>query len=177
MTNNPPILGGMTSSKYSPKVVITGIQPPLIGGGGGITGGSGMVGGQVRAISRHIMRSAMNSISYWSNKEGKPIVNTLTPFRLAMNAGDPLHSLNSGPSPKFPKINQLSGTFRLFPVTGIDGVHLGNAGYTGNPKHVYDSSTYTKYKSLSAKRKNYNAYAFGGKGLNGRGVIGMTLKY
>ena len=171
-------LGGKAYGLYTPKYWFNGLQPALIGGGGGVTGGSGMVGGQLRATSRSVIRNAMNSLSYWKgispiSKNVKPgDGSSTTPFRVVMNAGDPLGGHQSGPNPYFPRVSQLAGGFRTLPNARQDGVHTGDSGYSGNPNYVYDSSVYTKYKSLSAKRLNYNAYSFGGAGQDGMGNIG-----
>lgn len=177
-------LGGLAFGPYKPKFLIKGLQPALLGGGGGVAGGSGMVGGQPRATSRYTIRNAMNSLSYWKGIGSIPSPlprgygSATTPFRVVMNAGDPLGSRQSGPNPYFPLTSQLSGGFRTLPNAKRDGVHSGEAGYSGNPNFVYDSSVYTTYKSLSAKRNNYNAYSFGGAGQDGMGNIGrINRKY
>jgi hypothetical protein len=38
----------------------------------------------------------------------------------------------------------------------------GNSYYTGNPKYVYDSSVYTRYKQLKSVNKTYDDKSFGG---------------
>ena len=184
MTSWNVSLGGRAFGPYQPKFFFNGLQPALIGGGGGIAGGSGMVGGQMRATSRFVIRNALNSLTYWKGisfipKNLTPAQGSATtPFRVVMNAGDPLGAVQSGPSSRFPLTSQLGGGFRTLPNAKRDGVHSGTAGYTGNPSFVYDSSVYTTYKSLSAKRRNYNAYSFGGAGQDGMGNIGrINRKY
>tara|TARA_E500000178_G_C16807322_1_gene655328 strand:+ start:29 stop:481 length:453 start_codon:yes stop_codon:yes gene_type:complete len=80
-----------------------------------------------------------------------------TPFRLALNAGDPFsRQYEAGGS------NQIQGRIgtQLWYTNG-GGVNRGN-GATGNQHYVYDSSIYTKYKRLANKNLNYNDYTFGG---------------
>ena len=60
-----------------------------------------------------------------------------TPFRLAMNAGDPMSRQNIG------------------------GAGNGD-GASGNQHFVYDSSDYIRFKKLQGKTRNYNDKTFGG---------------
>jgi hypothetical protein len=80
-----------------------------------------------------------------------------TPFRLALNAGDPLSRQYEGGGS-----NQIQGRIgtQLWYTNG-GGVNSGN-GASGNQHYVYDSSIYTKYKRLANKNVNYNDYTFGG---------------
>lgn len=94
----------------------------------------------------------------------------LTPFRRAMNAGDPYVKVNMMPSDTVqPKpSNQVQGSRRAAnqaaASTAGNGLKTtaGGSAYTGNPKRVYDSSDYTKFKKLQAKNRNYNDPTFGG---------------
>ena len=81
-----------------------------------------------------------------------------TPFRVAMNAGD-LKSRQTAPGGS----NQIKGRVgrQLLNVVNAGGVHKGD-GASGNQHFVYDSSIYTRYKTLVAKNKNYNDISFGG---------------
>ena len=63
--------------------------------------------------------------------------------------------------------NQITGINRITALGGYksagDGVYKsGTAAYCGNPKKVYDSSDYIKYRKLKAENRNYNDKAFGG---------------
>ena len=80
-----------------------------------------------------------------------------TPFRLALNAGDPMSRQYEGGG-----VNQVQGRVgtQLWYTNG-GGVTKGN-GASGNQHYVYDSSVYTKYKRLANKNVNYNDYTFGG---------------
>ena len=94
----------------------------------------------------------------------------LTPFRRAMNAGDPYGKVDSVPSSTItPKpSNQVQGSRRASnqaaASTAGNGRQTvqGGSAYTGNPKQVYDSSDYIRYKKLLAKNNNYNDPTFGG---------------
>ena len=137
---------------------IPGGQPRwgLIGGGAGVDGGSGMEGGSSRATDRDILRRGMNN--------AYPAKSVITPFRASYNAGDTAGTVNSNPSPLTPGSNQVTSAriaTQLHSFFG--GVHNdGAALYSGNPRYVYDSSDYIRYKKLIAENKTYNDYSFGG---------------
>ena len=97
----------------------------------------------------------------------------LTPFRRAMNAGDPYGTVNRPPSSSLRQkpANQVNA-----PRAGIHGWQTlagsgtqtvaGGSAYTGNPKYVYDSSDYIRYKHLKMKNNTYNDSTFGGDQYN-----------
>ena len=87
-----------------------------------------------------------------------------TPFRVATNAGDVLGTVNKGPLASLLPANQLYGLNGKRQQLRRDGIRPGPAAYSGNPKYVYDSSNYTKFKALVAKQKTYNDLSFGGSG-------------
>ena len=97
-------------------------------------------------------------------------IGALTPFRRAMNAGDPYVKVNMVPSNTLSKkpSNQVQGSQRAAnqgaASTAGNGLRTtaGGSAYTGNPKIVYDSSDYIRYKKLLAKNNNYNDPTFGG---------------
>ena len=72
-----------------------------------------------------------------------------TPFRIVMNAGDPM-SRQTAPS----SINQLSTKGMRW--MSRDGVRKGD-GASGNQHYVYDHSVYIKYKGLVNKNKKFVA--------------------
>lgn len=151
----------------------------LLGGGGGPNGGTGMVGSAARGESRIILRQAFgNSRRDWASNGIGNGVSPLTykksicgQFRAAYSAGDLKISLVGGGQAADRKYgiisNQLygrvgSGPLSGFPVTG-DGVNTtGQATYVGNPRYVYDSSDFIKYKRLRAQNSTYNDKSFGG---------------
>ena len=88
-----------------------------------------------------------------------------TPFRLSMLAGDPFGSINEAVLPTLYAPNQVARSgisFGVLPRSNGGGLSSGNATYTGNPKWVYDSSDYMRYKKLKAMSQNYNDSSFGG---------------
>ena len=160
-TSNTSNLGGGTP----------GGQPTLLGGGSNSTSNSGMVGGGERSLSRVYLRRAfgnswlLNGNSNFRspnffvyNKQSKT-----TPFRAVMSAGDVNGTVNQSGSSSLPKINQLQAP-RVQGTQNISGGprNDGASYYTGNPKYVYDSSVYTKYKQLKSVNKTYDDSSFGG---------------
>ena len=90
-----------------------------------------------------------------------------TPFRLAMNAGDPMSRQREGGGS-----NQVSGVGRMVSLaTSYNGAGGGD-GASGNQHYVYDSSVYTKYKRIAGKNKVYNDKSFGG---SNNGAYTFTL--
>jgi hypothetical protein len=156
-------MSGFIGDKF-PSVLgggIPGRSPALLSGGGGNSGRystSGMEGGAGRAISREFLRRAFGNRPALIENKG------LTPFRRLFSAGDPANTVNSAPSPLLGRpINAVSGNAmvsRLHARSG--GVQAGQALFSGNPKYVYDSSTYVRFKHLVAKNKTYNDLSFGG---------------
>ena len=96
----------------------------------------------------------------------------ITPFRATFNAGDPLGSGNKAPW----KYLQPNGTNQISISknrSSRDGTHtidispsvlnFGDASaYSGNPKFIYDSSDFVKFRKLKAINQNYNDSTFGG---------------
>ena len=96
--------------------------------------------------------------------KGATLVNQ-TPFRLSMLAGDPFGSINQAVLPTLYAPNQVARSgisYGVLPRSNGGGLSTGNATYTGNPKWVYDSSDYMRYKKLRAMSQNYNDSSFGG---------------
>ena len=88
-----------------------------------------------------------------------------TPFRVAFIAGDPFGTLNEAPRADLPAPNQVARSgisYGVLPRSNGGGVHHGAAGYSGNPKYVYDSSDYSRFRKLKAMSQNYNDSSFGG---------------
>lgn len=141
----------------------------LIGGGANSNSGSGMTGSGERSMNRKIMRNAFGNLVMPGINYSPIVYNKGTsPFRLAFNAGDPMGTINMSASTRYGIIsNQVTGINRITALGGYksvgDGVHNdGSAAYCGNPKRVYDSSDYIKYRKLKAENRNYNDIAFGG---------------
>jgi len=88
----------------------------------------------------------------------------ITPFRQAFNAGDSAGTINNSVLGYLNAPNQVGGTGAGQLIYGrAGGIHKGGlAAYTGNPKYVYDSSDYIRFKKLQAKNRTYNDKSFGG---------------
>jgi hypothetical protein len=149
---------------------IPGSQPKhgLIGGGANANAGSGMTGGGERSLERTLLRNAygnkwltasIRSPGYFVNSQTSKV----TPFRAIMSAGDVNGSVNSAISSVMPAINQVSYA-RIQGTQNRTGAPLNNGKsyYAGNPKYVYDSSIYTRFKKLKNENKNYDDKSFGG---------------
>jgi hypothetical protein len=175
---NPSILGGgmpgsvpLGNNGKSPHVRLGS----LLGGGAGPNGSSGMVGGSARGETRVILRQAFgNSRRDWGYNglgNGTSPLNTPNPlcghFRAAYSAGDVRTSLIGGgqaANPQFGHIsNQVGGFGRIWNSVTHDGINTqGQATYVGNPRYVYDSSDFIRYKKIKAQGKVYNDKSFGG---------------
>jgi len=157
---NPSKLGGG----------VPGFQPVLLGGGANQNGGSGMIGGGERSLSRHLIRKAGGQYRYLYNLGvvSNNFKSGLTPFRQGLHAGDyAMASPNySGTlqSPLLPKINQINGIGPTMLNANGDGVQTipNGAAFSGNPHYVYDSSDYTRFKQKVSIVKTYNDKSFGG---------------
>jgi hypothetical protein len=151
---------------------IPGGQPRggLIGGGAGVDGGSGMEGGSSRATDRNILRRALNN--------NYPTTAIITPFRASLNAGDTAGTVNSMPSAQLPGSNQVTSSRIATQLhSAFGGVNnTGAALYSGNPRYVYDSSDYIRYKKLIAENKTYNDSSFGGDNSNGSAVARRHIR-
>ena len=148
----------------------------LLGGGGGPTGGSGMVGSSARGRTRHVLREAFGNSKLLQNmlsptcavsnecaalKPSQTRLSIITPFRAAMSAGDIAGTVNSAPRADLPGSNQINAKTPMRFYWG--GAHNdGQALYSGNPRYVYDSSNYIRFKRLQAQNRNYNDRSFGG---------------
>jgi len=160
---------------------IPGGQPPggLLGGGGGTDGGSGMQGGQPRGMDRIRLRRAFGNgnVSGINNSRTTITNRRITPFRMAFNAGDLNGTINSTPMASLPGANQVAGRTNSRLNTWSGGVHNnGASAYSGNPKWVYDSSDYIRFRKLQAKNRNYNDSSFGGAN-NGSFVAWNRVKH
>ena len=166
---------------------VPGSQPPggLLGGGAGSTGGSGMVGSATRGKGRRVLREAFGNSAYQmtNNRQVYPLRRLLvtsgvqshynkvktTPFRVTMNAGDINGTVNMPASNEnLPAPSNQVTTIRRASLAGWKmsageaQTTGGGSAFVGNPKFVYDSSDYARYKKLKAINRNYNDRSFGG---------------
>ena len=157
-----------------------GGQPPggLLGGGAGSTGGTGMDGASARGRDRTVLRKAFGNNHFAHFKRPSPVCGIspgcsslagngngvpITPFRAASNAGDTAGTINEAPDSRLPGVNQVNGIGPSQIHASSGGIHNnGSALYSGNPRYVYDSSDYVRFKKLQAKNRNYNDSSFGG---------------
>ena len=109
----------------------------------------------------------------------------LTPFRAATSAGDPIQSDSGRPAAPTTCLyspNQVNGTNRSLGfqrarnMTGGVSRVSGGAQWTGNPKYVYDSSDYVRFKRLQANNRNYNDLSFGGDQHNASYVPKLAVR-
>jgi hypothetical protein len=112
------------------------------------------------AKDRYTLRNSWNTHKY-IDTSGKT-ANAITPFRAVNNAGDPKGRTNyacggsSQLTPSRPGIMALAGGSHW----NCDG--SGVPGACCNPKYVYDSSDYVRYKRQLALNHAYNDLSFGG---------------
>lgn len=145
---------------------LPGGQPPggLLGGGGGTYGGTGMEGGSARGRDRDVLRRGFGRFKPRESLEDRKNPRIITPFRQAYNAGDVAGTVDQRTLE--PASNQVNG---IAPVNSLrkyersrGAASGGKSLFTGNPRYVYDSSDYIRYKKLVSKNKNYNDLSFGG---------------
>jgi hypothetical protein len=125
-----------------------------------------MEGGSERALYRKHLAKAFGNMHNSGLKSSPSLYknNILGPFRTAYNGGDVVtNNLEATDSKYGREANHVNGN-NLTRVQGRgDGVsRSGNAMYAGNPRHVYDSSDYTRFKKLQAVNRTYNDKSFGG---------------
>jgi hypothetical protein len=143
---------------------IRGVQPKLVGGGANSNSGSGMIGSGMRGIDRLVLREGFGNSGWLKQIVGASNVTpNITPFRLAMNAGDINGSVNSAPIPQLPSVNQINGQSQSkLRANGGGAKNDGEAAFSGNPRYVYDGSDYVRFKKLKAVNRTYNDSSFGG---------------
>ena len=136
-----------------------------------------LTGTAERATTRFILRNAFgNSCSmgkYGLNKSA------ITPFRMAMNAGDPNGTKNSMPSPNMPVSNEVGGvqgTLTRANMTFGGARSNGQSYFSGNQTYVYDGSDYVKFKKQQAVNRNYNDIKNGGDQHNASFVNLMAVR-
>lgn len=104
-----------------------------------------------RSFGNSNLSSSVRSPLYFVNQRQSKT----TPFRAIMAAGDVNGTVNSGPA--LSSNNQVGSSLIQNIGSSRGGVRPGNSYYSGNPKFVYDSSDYIKYKKLRNQLMNYDA--------------------
>ena len=162
------------STKVSPTDPCT--QRSWTALGAGIKGvqTSQNIGTNERALVRNTLRNAYNNVCNFKSL-GLPNNGKTTPFRITTNSGDPNSTVNQNPSSNLPSHNMVNGiqgnlTINRAQVNGT--TNNGGAYYTGNPRYVYDSSNYIRYRKDIAIQKNYNDSTDGG---NYQSTVANTL--
>ena len=158
-------MSGFIGDKF-PSVLGGGIpgaqaKGGLIGAGAGSRfSGTGMEGGGERELERLTLRRVLGFTLF----PGSP--NSITPFRRYFNAGDTAGTVNSATSALLGRPpNQVGASSMVSRLhANYGGVNNnGGAFFTGNPKYVYDSSNYIRFKKLQAVNRNYNDSSNGGE--------------
>ena len=139
---------------------IPGIAPQLVGGGANTNSGSGMDGGNARSLNRFTLRKG------WNGTAGNLNNAVLGPFRRVNNAGDLQGRLNvssGGPNQVTSVRRQSLASWPLLAGSVSRDLDAGKHRVAScNPKFVYDSSDYVRFKKLQSVNRNYNDYSFGG---------------
>lgn len=157
--NNPKIMSNLGGG-------FKGIAPRPVSSGT-------MQGSSEYETVRFNLRKAWNGKAATNNYNGyRP---AMTPFRIVNNAGDYLSRQNytSGGS------NQVTSAKSSITVgwRGSAGSVHPSADATGipsatcNPKYVYDSSDYIRFRKNRAVNKNYNDAGFGGSNNGAQSVV------
>lgn len=147
---------------------IPGAQPKggLIGAGSGSRfSGTGMEGGGQRELERVTLRRVLGFTLFPGQTAGTSLA--ITPFRRYFNAGDTAGTVNSATSALLGRPpNQVGASSMVSRLHAKHGGVNNNGGafFTGNPKYVYDSSNYVRFKKLQAVNRNYNDSSYGGAG-------------
>lgn len=128
-----------------------GISPPIVG----VTMDESFV-----PRDRYVLRKAMNfSFLKTCNNFNHDKMLKYTPFRLKEGAvpfcGEPGRWRHC-------RSSQMRGGGGGSAAARKNAAAPGAKGTMGNPRYVYDSSVYSKYKRLAAKNRNYNDKSFGG---------------
>ena len=132
--------------------------------GGGIQGIAPKITGitldtSVIPRDRYVIRKAFaNSYKFQGTTHVMTGNLAQTPFRLVMNAGDPMSRQNIGGGSD--QVGSRVGGFAGL-AKSYNGAGNGD-GASGNQHFVYDSSDYIRFKKLQGKTRNYNDKTFGG---------------
>ena len=143
--------------------------------GGGIPGSQPIGGsyrdsqfGNDRAVNRSVLRRSfgnmfndgLNSSPLQMATKGTSLCGS---FRAATMAGDVVGEVNSATNVKYgTEHNSKSKQFSSLNLNPGGLKQDGNASYSGNPKKVYDSSDFLRYKKLKTINQTYNDVTLGG---------------
>ena len=139
-----------------------GSQPLLFGQADGGGDRSNARRQLVRAFGNQVIKGLKNG-----NRNVSPALynkNILGPFRTAINGGDVVTRKITPTNVKYgAEANQVNGNniSRISPSYGGMSRN-GEAMYAGNPKYIYDSSDYIRFRKLQAINRNFNDIKHGG---------------
>ena len=153
-----------TPNIATPTATCISVDASKLGGGTHGTQTSQQVGTNDKSISRYILRKSYTSVCAFK-KFGLQNNGKITPFRILTNSGDPNGTHNSNPKSTLPRINQVSsvGANLVLSRSSYGGTsNNGESYYSGNPKYVYDSSNYVRFKKEQSINSNYNDSTSGG---------------
>ena len=131
-----------------------------------------------RAVDRKILRSAFGNEEYKKKDSSKSTWafdkdnnKQITPFRMAMNAGDINNTVNKHVDENIlPKqsnpIHSNLGNMHIAYLGVSNSTSVNGSYYSGNPKYVYDGSDYVRFKKLQTMNRNYNDASYGGDDSN-----------
>ena len=157
--------------------------------GGGVPGSQPLGGfykdsqfGNDRAVNRSVLRKSfgnmfndgLNSSPLQMATKGNSLCGS---FRAATMAGDVVGQVNSATNIKYGVEHNSTGKQFSSLNLNPDGIRRdGSASYAGNPRMVYDSSDFLRYKKLKTINQTYNDKTLGGDQYNGSKAAKTRVK-
>lgn len=143
--------------------------------GGGVPGNQPIGGfyidslyGNDRGVNRSVLRRSFGNL-FNDGLDSSPVEiatkgqSRCGSFRAATMSGDVIGSVNSATNIKYGVEHNSTGTYFTRLPLNTGGIRQdGSASYAGNPRHVYDSSDFLRYKKLKSINQTYNDLTFGG---------------
>ena len=143
--------------------------------GGGVPGNQPVGGGyrdsafeNTRGVTRSVLRRSFGNL-YNDGLDSSPLQiatrgeSKCGSFRAATMAGDVLGSVNAATNVKYGvEHNTVGQNFASLNLNQGSINRNGNASYAGNPRHVYDTSDFVRYRRLKTINQTYNDLTFGG---------------
>ena len=143
--------------------------------GGGVPGNQPVGGGyrdtafeNARGVTRSVLRRSFGNL-HNDGLESSPLhiatrgESKCGSFRAATMAGDVLGSVNAATNVKYGvEHNTVGQNFASLNLNQGSIRRNGSASYAGNPRHVYDTSDFVRYRRLKTINQTYNDLTFGG---------------
>ncbi len=143
--------------------------------GGGVPGSQPVGGfykdslfGNERGVNRSVLRRSFGNL-FNDGLNSSPLqmatksTSQCGSFRAATMAGDVVGSVNSATNVKYGVEHNSTGTHFASLNLNPGGIRRnGESSYAGNPRHVYDSSDFLRYKKLKSINQTYNDRTLGG---------------